>query len=149
MWFDKTALSLMVFDAVHSVEWASTARDNPAALPLSSTPHPVLRSLLLYGLAVGWTSSREIAFACREDAMARYLAASFTPTEAELRQFRRDNREPIQRALAHLFAAALAKRPPHAGPSAPWPAAPRSDLHVAAAARFQKAVRADSRSLDD
>jgi len=148
LWIDKVSLCLMALEAVHAVEWPASQRFDEAAIASGATSHPVLRSVLVYGLAVGWLSSLEIEQGCREDSIGRYLVSTFAPAEAEIRQYRRDNRELIQRALAQLFAAALARRHQAGVGVGEFSAAARADLKVAAAARLQKAARADSRMLD-
>lgn len=147
-WIDKGSLCLMALEAVHAVEWPASQKVDELAVARGATSHPVLRSVLVYGLAVGWLSSLEIEQGCREDSIGRYLVSTFAPTEGEIRRFRRVNRELIQRALAHLFAAALAKRHQAGGGVGALTSGARSDFNVAAAARLQKAARADSRMLD-
>ena len=73
------------------LEWVETARQ---------TPVPVLRSAILYCLALNVCSSEEIVDLSRTDPAVRYLCANHALDWQTVHEFRRRNAPILERALA-------------------------------------------------
>lgn len=125
---ERDAFLRLVFEAVHSVEWPASS--GPAAHPA------LLRTLLTYCYATGLYDSREIERAASHDPAVRYICAHHPPSWNQIRQFRRQFREPLRQVLAQL--ASLLN----------WRGRPSSAWLADADARLLQAIRADSMALD-
>jgi hypothetical protein len=128
---ERRQLIQSVFHAADLIDWAETQSN--------SIPVPVLRSVLLYCLALNICSSEEIVDACESDPRAKYLCANHSFEWQVVHDFRRRNLEQVRDALAILFQSLCSSV---ADPQL------RGIARAEAEQRIRRAVQADSTVLD-
>src|SRR4051812_38769908 len=92
---ERRHLIQSVFHAADLVDWTKTNSN--------AVPAPVLRSVLLYCLALNICSSEEIVEACESDPSVKYLCANHSFEWQIIHDFRRRNFMQVRDALASLF----------------------------------------------
>jgi hypothetical protein len=128
---ERRELIKAVFHAPDLIHWPKAQA--------GSAPTPVLRSVVLYCLALNICSSEEIVEACESDPTAKYLCANHTLEWQLVHDFRKRNLLQIRDALANLFESLCAiEGDPHL----------RFVARSEADQRIRRAVQADSTVLD-
>ena len=107
-WVEPRTLLSWVEEEVHKLDW-----NNPVILEYLEH-HPDYRpksmlSILCFAYACEMLGGEEIVRACRSNEALRLLAEG-APFEMELRKFRRNNRELLERVLTQIFLRAAAAR---------------------------------------
>ncbi len=127
---ERRTLVQLVFEAADSVDWPKTA---------GTVPSPVLRSVILYALALNVCSSEEIVEASEIDPTMRYLCANHSLDWEAVHDFRKRHLGVIHEALSRFFSSLSA------GGESPEL---RREAGLEADARVHRAVQGDSMVLD-
>ena len=123
---------------MHSVFHAGDLIDWPKG-QIGAIPAPVLRSVVLYCLALNICSSEEIVEACESNPSVKYLCANYSLEWPVVHEFRKRSLIQIRDGLAHVFQTLCSGVPdPHL----------RSIARTEADHRIRRAVQADSSVLD-
>jgi hypothetical protein len=120
----------LVFEVAEREGWTGMEAD------LSNVPGPVLRSVLIYSMALNYCSSEEIVEISQIHPAIRYLCANHTLEWQSVHVFRRQNMRMLQESLVQLFRNVFKRTGSSALPA------------LEARNRLQRAMRADSMVLD-